>query len=325
MSSPSSNNLTIKIPQTSMSLPLCLELNDLIPNVRRPRKTSTLGMSEYSRLYDERVKLYGKWYSSEKIDGVRAIWDGKKLLTRSMREFTYVPSWFIQLLPKFCPLDGEIVVEGKPFNYISSISITKKSEEVDKKWKEITYYVFDTPNDKITFENRLLRLKKYIQQINSSNVKIVDFEMHINIKKDFHLINNKFNKIIKKGGEGLMLIKADSFYESKRSNNSLKYKKEHHGEAEVIELHEGKGKYYHKLGKFKCKLKDTGKTFFCGSGLTDEIRNMYHFDRTKCYLIEDDTPDLKVPRIGDTISYSCMEILPSGVPRMAVYRGLRHD
>jgi hypothetical protein len=38
------------------------------------------------------------------------------------------------------------------------------------------------------------------------------------------------------------------------------------------------------------------------------------------------TNETEVPKIGDIISYSCMEIIEkTGVPRMSVYRGIRPE
>jgi DNA ligase-1 len=44
---------------------------------------------------------------SEKLDGVRAYWDGKTFYSRLGNEFI-APSWFIQDLPSDMALDGEL-------------------------------------------------------------------------------------------------------------------------------------------------------------------------------------------------------------------------
>ena len=46
------------------------------------------------------------WLMSEKLDGVRAYWDGKRLISRNGREFA-VPKWFINDFPPF-EIDGEL-------------------------------------------------------------------------------------------------------------------------------------------------------------------------------------------------------------------------
>src|SRR4029079_10657667 len=46
------------------------------------------------------------WWMSEKLDGVRAYWDGKQFLSRKNNIF-YAPDWFTDGLPAH-PLDGEL-------------------------------------------------------------------------------------------------------------------------------------------------------------------------------------------------------------------------
>lgn len=46
------------------------------------------------------------WWMSEKLDGVRAYWDGERFLSRLANHF-HAPDWFIEHLPSH-PLDGEL-------------------------------------------------------------------------------------------------------------------------------------------------------------------------------------------------------------------------
>jgi len=47
------------------------------------------------------------WLMSEKLDGVRALWDGARLVSRNGNEFA-APAWFIAALPAGMALDGEL-------------------------------------------------------------------------------------------------------------------------------------------------------------------------------------------------------------------------
>lgn len=96
--------------------------------------------------------LKNNWYISNKYDGVRAIWDGNKLYTRSKREFNYIPDWFRDLLPNDTPLEGELLVPGKPFNYFSGITVNKFE---DNRWNEIVFLIFDIPIPQVIFNERL--------------------------------------------------------------------------------------------------------------------------------------------------------------------------
>src|SRR6185503_14134833 len=49
------------------------------------------------------------WWMSEKLDGVRAYWDGKQMLSRQGNKL-HAPDWFIDKLPDH-PLDGELFLD----------------------------------------------------------------------------------------------------------------------------------------------------------------------------------------------------------------------
>ena len=53
------------------------------------------------------------WWMSEKLDGVRARWDGKQFLRR-LGNVDHAPDWFVAGLPNV-PLDGELWLARKAF------------------------------------------------------------------------------------------------------------------------------------------------------------------------------------------------------------------
>ena len=59
------------------------------------------------------------WVMSEKLDGIRAYWDGKNLISRG-GNIIYAPKWFTKDYPSF-ELDGELWTKRKDFENISSI------------------------------------------------------------------------------------------------------------------------------------------------------------------------------------------------------------
>ena len=80
------------------------------------------------------------WWMSEKLDGVRAYWDGKQFLSRQGNPF-YAPDWFTEKLPGH-PLDGELFGGRKKFQ--RTVSIVRRQDKSDD-WKEIAFVVFDAP------------------------------------------------------------------------------------------------------------------------------------------------------------------------------------
>ena len=54
------------------------------------------------------------WHMSEKLDGVRCLWDGKNLYSRNGNLF-YPPQYFKDALPKDIELDGELWTKRNDF------------------------------------------------------------------------------------------------------------------------------------------------------------------------------------------------------------------
>ncbi len=90
------------------------------------------------------------WWISEKLDGVRAYWDGSQFLSRLGNTFA-APEWFTAGLPKVA-LDGELWLERKQFQ--KTVSIVRRKDQTDL-WKQVRYVVFDVPTLAEPFEGRI--------------------------------------------------------------------------------------------------------------------------------------------------------------------------
>ena len=75
---------------------------------------------------------------SEKLDGVRAVWDGRRLRFRSGKPI-HAPAWFVDALPAQ-PLDGELWIGRRSFERVSGI--VRKEIPVDTEWRQVRYMVF---------------------------------------------------------------------------------------------------------------------------------------------------------------------------------------
>ena len=87
------------------------------------------------------------WWMSEKLDGIRAYWDGESFTSRLGNKF-FAPDWFIADLPADT-LDGELWVGRKMFQKTTSIV---RSGAGSDEWKAVTYVVFDAPEAKGGFD-----------------------------------------------------------------------------------------------------------------------------------------------------------------------------
>src|SRR5258708_562763 len=122
---------------------------------QRPEKTSADGDEAsgppllLAESWGNAADLSG-WWMSEKLDGVRAYWDGKQFLSRQGNLY-HAPDWFIEGLPT-SPLDGELWIGRKKFQ--RTVSIVRRQDKPDL-WSEVLFLVFDAPAAAGGFEQRL--------------------------------------------------------------------------------------------------------------------------------------------------------------------------
>ena len=76
---------------------------------------------------------------SEKLDGVRALWDGKNLRFRSGR-MIHAPAWFTAAFPAHA-LDGELWMGRRSFERLSAA--VRRQEPLDAEWKNISYQLYE--------------------------------------------------------------------------------------------------------------------------------------------------------------------------------------
>lgn len=182
---------------------------------------------------------------SEKFDGVRALWDGKVLKSRSGKAFN-APSCWTKTLPPFS-LDGEIFVGRGKFEELLSV-VNSSSAECDA-WQSVKYYIFDAPNASGTLENRLSIVRDFINLKQSKNLVSIK-QSPVNSRKELDIM---LKSVVDSGGEGLVIRKNTAPYEPFRTKNAMKLKLYEDSECKVIAHNEGKGKFKGKLGSITCE------------------------------------------------------------------------
>ena len=231
------------------------------------------------------------WWMSEKLDGLRAVWNGSTFLSRSGNVF-YAPKEFVKDFPSDFTLDGELFCGRKKF-YLAS-SLVRSHNGTYEQWNgKVTFMVFDAPLLKKPFEERMKDLKNVVGRIKHASLVVQE-----PVRDAAHL-KTKLASIETVDGEGVMLRKGGSAYEFKRSATLLKVKTMHDAEAVVVGHEEGKGKHTGRLGAVVCQLPN-GKQFKVGTGFTDEERE-------------------NPPPAGTTITYRYFELTKSGIPRFPTF------
>src|ERR1700745_3678124 len=102
------------------------------------------------------------WWMSEKYDGLRGYWDGRKLWSRN-GNLIHAPDYFLAELPRDIALDGELWIGYGKFE--ETVSIVR-SETPDDRWKRVHFMVFDAPQAKGAFEERMQFLRATLPEGN---------------------------------------------------------------------------------------------------------------------------------------------------------------
>jgi DNA ligase-1 len=230
------------------------------------------------------------WLMSEKLDGVRAYWDGNQFLSRQGHRY-HAPAWFTAGLP-LEPLDGELWIGRKEFQ--RTVSIVRRQDETDL-WKELRFLVFDAPAEEGPFEARL-RLIDTIMQISRPAYARAHEHTRCTGTDQLH---RELARIDGLGGEGLMLTQPGSIYTPGRSTTLLKVKRWRDDEARVVGYEPGKGRHKGRLAALLVEMA-SGIRFEIGTGFTDAQRE-------------------QPPPVSSTVTFRYQELSPAGVPRFASF------
>jgi DNA ligase 1 len=334
--------------------------------------------------FDPKKDRIEGWFMSHKLDGMRVLWDGG--VTRGMeldkvpwanteKDSRYVvqpkatglwtrygksiqaPDWWLDLLPEFLILDGELYMGRGQFQSLMSAA---KQLKPGPEWKKIKYMIFDSPpvytvfasreidetNFKKTFANIEHRIKFDAVKLPSYQYRMVYHWLLENVGQNDHvkvlpqielpynrtkvetITQESLDKEIAIGGEGLMFRKPQSFWTPSRVRTLLKMKGMLDDEATVIGYTAGRetdkgSKLLGLMGAMILSYK--GKTFEL-SGFTDEERKLvFKADGSSAYDVVSQIPSDRVPDtihnpmfpIGSTVSFKYRELTKDGLPKEA--------
>jgi len=230
------------------------------------------------------------WLMSEKLDGVRARWDGHHLISRGGHVFA-APGWFTQGFPAFA-LDGELWSKRGDFEHIVSI-VRKKKPHMG--WKQLTYQIFEVPDQPGGLQARLNVLQQYLAThpntyLHIITQKICDGKKHLQAW---------LQQLLSQGAEGVVVRSPTAPYQTGRSSDALKVKPYQDAECDVVGYKPGKGKLKGLTGALRCRMHD-GRVISIGSGLNQRLRT---------------TP----PAIGQIITFKYYGLTKNKKPRHPVF------
>jgi len=202
------------------------------------------------------------WLMSEKLDGVRARWDGHHLVSRGGHVFAS-PDWFIKGFPPFA-LDGELWSKRGDFEHIVSI-VRRKQPHTG--WKQITYQIFDVPDQAGGLPQRLKVLQDYLSIHPNTYISIIEQKR---CRGKTHL-QAWLQQLVGQGAEGVVVRNPATPYHTGRSAGSLKVKPYMDTECAVVGYKPGRGKLKGLTGALLCRM-DDGHVISIGSGLNQSLR-----------------------------------------------------
>ncbi len=248
-----------------------------------------------AKVYHPGIDLADYWVS-EKYDGLRGYWDGQQLFTRG-GERVQAPVWFTAGWPS-TPLDGELWSGRGQFAQASST--VRQLVPNDAAWRGIRFMVFDMPAQGGPFTERIPALHATVEQIAQPWVVAV-----VQTRATTHAaLQAQMRRVVKAGGEGLMLHRGASLYTATRNGDLLKVKPHEDAEARVLGHQAGQGKYTGMLGALMVETVASGNAaapgvrFKIGTGLSDAQRR-------------------DPPPVGSVVTYRYRGLTDAGVPRFA--------
>lgn len=235
-----------------------------------------------------------RYLVSEKFDGARAVWDGHVLRHRSGRQVV-APAWFTERLPSQ-PLDGELWLGRGRFEAL--MSALRSERHIDEHWRGIRYLLFELPGSSGTFVDRAAAIERIVAVTGWPSLQAVAQTRAV----DREALRHRFDAVVRGGGEGLVLHRADAPYVTGRTDALLKLKPALDAEAVVVGYRPGRGRYRGDTGALEVET-PRGRRFFLGSGLSDALRRA-------------------PPPRGSIVTYRYRDLTASGLPRFASFMRL---
>jgi len=178
-----------------------------------PDTARTVPPLALAKSYKPNIDVTAYWVS-EKMDGARAFWNGRQLVSRSGLVF-HAPEWFLAGFPDTA-LDGELWMgRGRFEELMHTIRDQQPDEEA---WRSVGFWVFDMPQATGNFASRQNRLRSEIERRNLAYLHVVE-QWRVQSHEE---LNRQLKQLVEQGAEGLMLQQADENYSAGRHRGLLK-------------------------------------------------------------------------------------------------------
>ncbi|GAA5128165.1 DNA ligase [Alloalcanivorax gelatiniphagus] len=243
-----------------------------------------------ANVYQDHIDPTDYWVS-EKLDGVRAYWDGRHLISRQGHVIA-TPPGFTDGFPDI-PMDGELWQGRGTFSRLMG-ALQRARPEPDQ-WRHIYYMVFDLPAADGSFEQRLRTMRALLDGRDAPHLRRVPQRRVANRQQ----LMDYLDQVVEIGGEGLMLHRGSAPYRGHRSDDLLKLKPYQDEDGRVVAHLPGQGRLEGRMGALLVET-PSGRHFRLGTGFSDAQR-------------------ADPPPIGSIVTYQFHGHTKNGLPRFASY------
>jgi DNA ligase-1 len=233
-----------------------------------------------------------------KYDGVRALWDGEQVRSRSGKDTLVVPREIMDVLEqnfKGIPLDGEFYIHDVGFETVVS-TVRGGGAGADA----LQYVVFDMPTSE-GFEDRVRHLGEMLEEGGTWKYPQVVMAPYAQIQTPTQLAS-WMEMWTLQGYEGIMIRTLGVGYEERRTSQLLKWKRTLTARAYVTGIEPGKGKHENRMGALRVKGVNVPWTCKIGTGFSDAERERGAGEW-----------------LGKTVTVAFQEFSVYGVPRFPRY------
>mgnify|MGYP005685623673 CR=1 FL=1 len=267
-----------------------------VERLKPPADNGFFGRDSFALAFDLQGQPVEGYWMSEKLDGVRAYWDGYASFWSRLGNKLKVPAEVSALMPLGMPLDGELW--GGRGTFQQTNGFLKRSNTVADEWyaRHIRFMIFDGPFADGNYEARMAKVRSHV------GANMFAQPIHADKVVDEAAMRARARLIAEDGGEGLMLREPHGVYRPDRTCDLLKVVDKLFTEAMVIRHNPGEGRLADCTGSLQCKLR-SGMTFAVGSGMQEgERRNP--------------------PAIGKIVVIQYKGLTDAGAPRQPTYKGV---
>lgn len=212
----------------------------------------------------------GKYIMEPKIDGMRMTAEVKvkekrvDIRSSTGKLMAYWSSVFDKALLKFAKALGKdcVVFDGEVWDGVSfQTTMEAKGKDADR--SKLKYYIFDVIDlaDWIAKDSCFQRHRTELLQNNrkhaTGNIEVIGSEI-----MDWDDLEERYDKYLDAGFEGIMIKDPHGVYEWHRSKYWIKRKMIDTYDAQIKEIHEGKGKFKGMAGSITVKGITEDDVFF---------------------------------------------------------------